>query len=168
MPALAVPAGDPNIILSVHTYAPLLFTHYRAGWTSFRAFEGSVRYPGPVTDPDELAALRTNASAQVLDDTANAAADWGPNRLRLLFEPAIERARESGLQLYCGEFGCLPTVRRADRLAYYRDITGVMRDAGMAWAAWEWTGNFGIFTWRGPVDLRTPLDKELADILVAK
>ncbi len=167
-PLLAVPPDDPNIILSVHTYAPLLFTHYRAYWTSFPHFEGSVRYPGAVTDPEGLAALRTNAPAQVLLETADAADDWGPERLRRGFAPAIDRARECGLQLYCSEFGCLPTVRREDRLAYYRDITSVMRDAGMAWAAWEWTGDFGIFTWRGQDDLRTPLDKELVDILVAK
>jgi endoglucanase len=168
MPVLAVPSGDPNIILSVHTYAPLLFTHYRAYWTSFPHFDGSARYPGPVTDPDGLTALRTSSPAQVLLETADAADVWGPERLRQGFAPAIDRARECGLQLYCGEFGCLPTVRRADRLAYYRDITGVMRAAGMAWAAWEWTGDFGIFTWRGPDDLRTPLDSELVDILVAR
>lgn len=167
MPALNVPPNDPNIILSVHTYAPLLFTHYRADWMSFSDFAGSVRYPGPVADPDVLAGLRTNASDERVRETADAGEDWGPERLRLLFAPAVDRARECGLQLYCGEFGCLPTVRRADRLAYYRDITSVMRDAGMAWAAWEWTGDFGIFTWRGPDDLRTPLDTELVEILAA-
>ena len=31
--------------------------------------------------------------------------DWGPERLRRLFAPAIDRARELGLQLHCGEFG---------------------------------------------------------------
>lgn len=168
MPFLAVPSGDPNVILSVHNYAPLLFTHYRAYWTSFPDFEGSVHYPGPVGDPDELAALRRDASPQVLRETSDAADDWGPERLRRLFAPAIDRARETGLELYCGEFGCLPTVSRAERLAYYRDITGVMREAGMAWSAWEWKGDFGIFTWRGPDDLDTPLDTELVEILVAK
>jgi endoglucanase len=169
LPALWVPAGDPNVILGIHTYAPLLFTHHRAYWVSFRDFEGAVRYPGPsAVNPAELAALQTNAPAQVLRETGDARDDWSPERMRLLFEPAIERARECGLQLYCDEFGCLPTVGREDRLAYYRDITAVMRAAGMAWAAWEWKGDFGIFTWRGPEDLRTPLDTELVDILVAR
>jgi endoglucanase len=168
MPFLAVPSGDPNLILSVHNYAPLLFTHYRAYWISFRDFKGAVRYPGPVVDADEMAALRRGASAQVRRETADGADDWGPDRLRQLFAPAIDRAGECGLQLYCGEFGCLPTVARAERLAYYRDITAVMREAGMAWAAWEWKGDFGIFTWRGESELNTPLDAELVDILVAK
>ncbi len=167
MPVLAVPSGDPNIVLSVHTYAPLLFTHYRAYWVSFPHFEGSVHYPGPVTTPAELAALRANGSDQLRWETSDAADDWGPERLRRLFAPAVDRARELGLQLYCGEFGCLPTVARAERLAYYRDFTAVMREAGMAWSAWEWKGDFGIFTWRGGDDLDTPLDDELVAILVA-
>ena len=168
MPFLAVPSGDPNVILSVHTYAPLLFTHYRAYWTSFPHFAGTARYPGPVTTPAEFAELLRGARANLLLETADAADDWGPERLRATFQPAIDRARETGLQLYCGEFGCLPTVSRDQRLAYYRNITAVMRDAGMAWAAWEWKGDFGVFTWRGESDLNTPLDAELVDILAAK
>ena len=131
-------------------------------------FAGTARYPGPVTTPDEFAELRRGAPTQVLLETADAADDWGPQRLRKTFQPAIDRARETGLQPYCGEFGCLPTVHRDQRLAYYRDITAVMRDAGMAWAAWEWRGDFGIFTWRGQSELNTPLDTELVEILAAK
>lgn len=169
MPVLDVPAGDPNIVLSVHSYAPLLFTHYRAYWVSFRDFTGPVRYPGTIAvEPAELAAMRASAPPQFRLETADADEDWGPDRLGQMFAPAVSRARELGLQLYCGEFGCLPTVDRAQRLAFYRDITGVMRAAGMAWAAWEWKGDFGIYTWKGAEDLRTPLDEELVRILVAR
>jgi endoglucanase len=169
MPFLHVPADDPNIILSVHSYSPLVLTHYRADWTSFPTFAGTVRYPGPaVVDPAEWTALREGGSAKLLSETADAMEDWGPNRLRELFAPAIDRAKELGLQLYCGEFGCLPTIDRDQRLAYYRDLTAVMASAGMAWAAWEWKGDFGIFVWKGPAELDTPVDEGLVEILVAK
>ena len=168
MPTLEVPAGDPNIILSVHNYAPLLLTHYRAYWTSFPAFTGTVQYPGPAAvDPSEWAALRAGGSAKLLQETADATQDWGPERLRRLFAPAIDKARELGLQLYCGEFGCLPTIERGQRLAYYRDVTAVMAEAGMAWAAWEWKGDFGIHTWKGAGELDTPIDEELVELLVS-
>jgi endoglucanase len=168
MPTLDVPAGDPNIILSVHNYAPLMLTHYRAYWTSFPAFTGAVQYPGPaVVDPSEWAALRAGGSAKLLEETADATEDWGPERLRRLFAPAIDKAREFGLQLYCGEFGCLPTIDRGQRLAYYRDVTAVMAEAGMAWAAWEWKGDFGIHTWKGAGELDTPIDEELVELLVS-
>jgi endoglucanase len=169
MPTLEVPAGDPNIILSVHNYAPLLLTHYRAYWTSFPAFTGTVQYPGPAAvDPSEWAALRAGGSAKLLQETADATQDWGPERLRRLFAPAIDKARELGLQLYCGEFGCLPTIERGQRLAYYRDVTAVMAEAGMAWAAWEWKGDFGIHTWKGAGELDTPIDEELVELLVSR
>jgi endoglucanase len=169
MPTLRVPADDPNIILSVHNYAPLMLTHYRAYWTSFPNFTGAVQYPGPaVVDPSEWAALRADGSAKLLEETADAMDDWGQERLRRLFAPAIERAHELGLQLYCGEFGCLPTIDRGQRLAYYRDVTAVMAAAGMAWAAWEWKGDFGIHTWKGPSELDTPIDEELVEVLVSR
>ena len=168
MPFLYVPADDPNIILSVHSYAPLVLTHYRAYWTSFPDFAGSVRYPGPVVDPAEWATLRANGSAKLLEETRDAIEDWGPEGLRRVFAPAIERANKLGLDLYCGEFGCLPTIERHQRLAYYRDITDVMASAGMSWAAWEWKGDFGIHTWKGPGELDTPIDEELVDILVSR
>ncbi len=168
MPFLDVPVGDPNIILSVHNYAPLVLTHYRAYWASFPNFAGSVRYPGQVVDPAEWAALRADGSARLLEETRDAIQDWGPEALRRLFAPAIERARDLGLQLYCGEFGCLPTIERRQRLAYYRDITAVMASAGMAWAAWEWKGDFGIHAWQGPGELDTPIDEELVAILVSR
>ncbi len=167
-PVLHVPAGDPNIILSVHNYAPLMLTHYRAYWTSFPTFTGSVRYPGPTADPAEWAALRAGGSARLLEETGDAMDDWGPEHLGRLFAPAIDRAREMGLQLCCDEFGCLPTIDRGQRLAYYRDVTAVMAAAGMAWAAWEWKGDFGLHTWKGPDELDTPIDLELAEILVSR
>ncbi|HAM09716.1 MAG: hypothetical protein A2X05_18280 [Bacteroidetes bacterium GWE2_41_25] len=45
---LRVPEGDPNIILSYHFYEPFFLTHYRAGWTNLKDFEGKVNYPGQI------------------------------------------------------------------------------------------------------------------------
>ena len=47
-PSLKIPANDPNIILSVHTYSPLFFTHHLANWVSFKVYKGPVHYPGQV------------------------------------------------------------------------------------------------------------------------
>jgi endoglucanase len=67
--------------------------------------------------------------------------------------------------LYCGEFGCLPTVPRAARLAYYRDLVGVFESAGMAWANWEYKGDFGICEWHGLKYLAGAPDKGMLDAL---
>ena len=71
-----------------------------------------------------------------------------------------------GLQLCCGEFGCLPTVPRADRLAYYRDILSVFDADGVVWANWECKGDFGIYEWLGLPALCGAPDTELIRVLL--
>lgn len=164
LPALELPAGDKNIILSVHSYSPMLFTHHRADWIPFKDFKGPVSYPGPVVGAEALANLRKNPG--IRDLVGDAGDQWGPEKLREHFTPAVQHARKLGLQLYCGEFGCLPTVSRADRLAYYRDIVAVMQSEGMAYANWEYKGDFGLLEWHGPKNLTGAPDMELLDVLL--
>lgn len=168
LPLLKIPAGDKNIILSTHTYAPLLFTHYTAEWTPAKVYKGSVRYPGPVASRAALDELLKSTGPAMSDLIANAADNWGPARLAQELEPAIRRAKELGLQLYCGEFGCLPSVPRADRLSYYRDIIRVFESNGMAWANWEYKGDFGIFEWHGLPGLIGAPDDELIGALLSQ
>ncbi len=165
LPFLKVPAGDKNIILSFHTYAPLLFTHYKADWVPTKVYTGPVSYPGPIVDAATFANLTANYDEGLKNQIGNAAADWGPARLRQECEPAIRRAKELGLQLYCGEFGCLPTVPRTARLAYYRDIVGIFDAEGIAYANWEYKGDFGVYEWLGLPALCGQPDQELIQIL---
>ena len=166
LPLLKVPEGDKNIILSFHTYAPMLLTHYKADWVPTKVYTGPVHYPGPIVDKATFTALTRDYDAGLRNQIGNAAEDWGAVRLRKEYEPAIRRARELGLQLYCGEFGCLPTVPRADRLAYYRDIVSVFEAEAIAWANWEYKGDFGIYEWLGLPALCGAPDKQLIEILV--
>jgi endoglucanase len=166
LPYLKVPEGDPNIILSTHTYAPFLFTHYRAEWTPLKFYEGVVRYPGRVVPPEDFDRLMQLESQQVRVLAANAGEVWNRERIVEDLRPAIERARELGLQLYCGEFGCLPTVPREDRLAYYRDIVAAFEENGIAWANWEYRGDFGIFEWHKANAWSGAPDVELIDALL--
>ena len=53
-------------------------------------------------------------------------------------------AKEHNLPLYCGEFGCLPTVFSEDRLLWYSDFREVLEENGIAWANWDYKGGFGI------------------------
>ncbi|HLP02589.1 MAG TPA: cellulase family glycosylhydrolase [Opitutaceae bacterium] len=167
LPKLEVPAGDKNIILSMHTYAPLLLTHHKADWVDpvIRDYPGPVAYPGPIVDAATYAKLVAAYPKEKYDFLASSTDNWSAARLREEYEPAIARAKELGLQLYCGEFGCLPTVPRAARLAYYRDIVGVFEAAGMAWANWEYKGDFGVAEWHGLKSLDGAPDVQLIDAL---
>lgn len=166
-PALKVPAGDPNIILSTHCYEPFTFTHYRASWTPFKIYTGPVQYPGYPMPAAEVAKIEATQPQPVVDQFASARKEWNAEAIRADLMPAIKRARELGLQLYCGEFGCLPTVPRADRLRYYCDFVGILESEGMAWANWDYKGNFGLFKSHEAQSRGEP-DEELLDALMQR
>jgi endoglucanase len=138
---LTIPENDPNLILSFHLYSPLPVTHYRAIWSPLYEYEGEIRYPGvPVPEsefskpyPEEtLTALRTH---QRHYDAKTQAA-----RINL----ALNVAEKHNLPLYCGEFGCLSTVPRDIRMKWYQDAVHIMEAKGIAYAAWDYKGNFNI------------------------
>lgn len=165
MPLLKVPEGDKNIILSLHTYEPLLFTHHTASWIDgpIQTFPGPVNYPGPVIDEVTFKQLAEGTEDLPHPMEASFLDHWGPERFLKEIQPAITKAKELDLQLYCGEFGCLPSVPREDRLAYYRDLIGVFEAQGIAWAPWEYKGDFGLFEWLGLKSLTGAPDVELID-----
>ncbi len=170
MPLLKVPEGDKNIILSLHTYAPLLFTHHTAGWIEgpIQTYTGPVSYPGPIIDQATFDQIAPGSDGLVFPIDTSYLDDWGPARFRQEIEPAIAKAKELGLQLYCGEFGCLTTVPREDRLAYYRDLIGVFESENIAWAPWEYKGDFGIFEWHGLKSLNGAPDLQLLDAMMQR
>jgi endoglucanase len=168
LPLLKIPAGDRNIILSTHTYAPIAFTHYRASWTPLKDYEGPVSYPGVPLPSDHFHKLMGSGHPGIRDLAGDAGDSWGPERMADGLRPAIERAKELGLQLYCGEFGCLPTVPRQDRLAYYRDLIAVFEANDMAWANWEYKGDFGLFEWFTSGPAYGAPDVELIEALLGK
>lgn len=148
-PQLKVPEGDKNLILSMHTYAPMFLTHYTADWVSepLLSYRGPVSYPGPVVPDAEREKILSSCNPDLKAVLADSLGVWNADRLRSTIEPAIKKAKELGLQLYCGEFGCLPVAPRDSRLAYYRDIVGIFESEGVAWANWEYKGDFGILEW---------------------
>ncbi len=164
-PFLKVPEGDTNIILSVHTYVPMIITHYTAGWNPLRNYKGPVQYPGLPAQPEDIEKYTEPGSETrqyMLDNNKVHHRDT----LEKVLQPAIDKAKELGLRLYCGEFGCLPSVPREMRLQYYKDITDVLIQNGMAYAAWDYKGSFAIvpYDWDNWVNLDP--DEELIGILV--
>ena len=144
-PFLKIPPNDPNIILSLHTYSPLFFTHHRAYWMAFKDYKGPVHYPGRVVaEADFPTWLDSNNNPELQLQLAEAKQVFNKQKLAELLFPALQKAKELRLPLYCGEFGCLPHVERADRLKYYEDIVSVFEENNIAWCNWEYKGDFGI------------------------
>ena len=106
------------------------------------------------------------------EDLANRMTEAGQvfdkRKLAEILEPAIRKSRELGLPLYCGEFGCLPHVARADRLKYYDDIISVFEENGVAWCNWEYKGDFGIYTFDFEKKVSLAPDTGLIDVLMRR
>jgi endoglucanase len=143
---LAVPEGDPNLILTFHYYNPMHITHYQAPWVKeCAAYAGPVAYPGlpvPQAEFNRLApeAQRLLAKWDRHYDPAVMAGD--------LLWPLAVRAR-TGLPLYCGEFGVIDRAPPRLRRAWLKDFVAVLEAHKIAWAVWTYKGGFGLYCLKG-------------------
>jgi endoglucanase len=142
---LKLPEVDKNIILSFHTYTPLAFTHHKADWLPLKSYVGPVHYPGQIITNEDYKKYMDTTDAAVVDQAANAREIFNKQRLMAEFKTGLEFAKAKNLQLYCGEFGCLPTVERKERLQFYTDLLSAFKENNIAWCNWEYKGDFGIY-----------------------
>lgn len=164
-PALKIPAHDKNIILSTHTYSPLFFTHHLANWVSFKAYTGPVHYPGQIVSDEDYDTYVGKSDTLFVKAMEGSKGIFNKEKLAEELLPAVKKAQELGLQLYCGEFGCLPHVDRTERLQYYTDIVSVFRENGIAYCNWEYKGDFGIYAFDFKKFISLEPDVELIRIL---
>ena len=145
-PHLEVPAGDQNIILSCTRMRHVLhFITRRVGRRS-RHTPDRCNIPAcRCRRRTWTSTAKTNgANPEVRGAIAEARQVFDKQALVQLLQPAIQRARDLKLPLYCGEFGCLPRVDPAQRLRYYDDIISAFEENHIAWCNWEYKGDFGI------------------------
>lgn len=155
---LKVPEGDPNIIISFHYYNPMLLTHYRASWTNQKDYKGPVHYPGKIVSQEEFDEYCPSDVRNSLK--WNVGKENNAQTMRSNFQDAVDVARKYGLQVYCGEFGCLSSAPKEDRMRWHRDMEKTFSDMGIAHAIWCYReGNPGFGLLKG----QTP-DQELVDV----
>jgi endoglucanase len=168
IPFLKFPEDDKNIILSFHTYSPMAFTHYKAGWVPLKSYSGKVHYPGKVITDEDYAKYIDTTKADLVNMVKDARTVYNKEKLISIFAMAVDFAKSKKLQLYCGEFGCLATGERKDRLQYYKDIISAFEENGVAWCNWEYKGDFGIFYFDYVNLVSSAPDKELISTLLPK
>lgn len=114
---LDAPADD-HVIYNFHCYDPLAYTHQGAYWVD--SLDKSVRIPFE--------------ESGVTEET-----------FEKLFAPALEKAKEHGATLYCGEYGVIDIVPAEDAIKWFRVIHAVFEKHGIARAVWSYKQmDFGI------------------------
>jgi endoglucanase len=125
---LKLPQEDRNLILTVHYYSPMEFTHQGASWSEHKDKSG-IEWQG--TDAEKSAVERDFAKAQT----------W---------------AKENNRPVFLGEFGVYDKAPMESRVRYLASLAGTMQKLGWSWAYWQFDSDFVLYDienekWTEPV-----------------
>ena len=136
---------DKRQLLTFHFYNPMFITHYKAGWTDAGKYTGPVHYPGVQVKDEDIRGLPEDVLAVVKKYNC----EYGrPQMVQAIAKPLAVR-KQTGLPLYCGEFGVIHNTPMPLRLAWYRDLISVFNEHDIAWANWDYKGGFGLVDGEG-------------------
>ncbi len=114
---LVLPETDRNIIVTVHYYHPMPFTHQGASWSSHRNSVG-VAWLG--TPEDQQAVIRDFNKVQM----------WAEQQKRPIF---------------LGEFGAYEKADMASRVRYTDFIARQAEKLGWSWSYWQFDSDFIVY-----------------------
>ena len=114
---LELPDADRNIIVTIHSYTPMEFTHQGAPWTNQRDKIG-VPWEGT---PKEKEALTT------------------------LFDQAQAWSKKHNRPIHLGEFGVYDKAEMSSRVRYLDFVTREAEKRGWSWAYWQFDSDFILY-----------------------
>lgn len=114
---LALPADDRNIIVTVHYYSPMEFTHQGAPWTGQKDKLG-VPWDGT---PEQLDAIARD------------------------FDKAAAWAAKEKRPIYLGEFGAYDKAEMAARVRYIGAVARAAEKRGWSWGYWQFDSDFILY-----------------------
>lgn len=140
---------DPNVAVTLHTYAPFVFTHQRASWARFPAEMPLVRFPGKVPDLSAHVPADHFAAKEFGTELTVAAIDAE-------FEKIAAWAREHtiGQEIHIGEFGVYRPADDDSKRNYISAVVHAAERHGFGWAVWDYQGGFAV---RDPDGSATPI-----------
>lgn len=127
--ALRLPPSDRNIIVTVHYYLPMPFTHQGAPWTpEFKNLSG-------------IEWLGTEADLRMLRGNFGIAQKWAEAEKR---------------PILLGEFGAYEKADMASRARYTAAVARTAESLGWSWTYWQFDSDFVVYDidkeqWVGPL-----------------
>jgi len=115
---LKLPENDRNIIVTVHFYHPMRFTHQGAAWaTEYKNLSG-IKWTGT---PDEKTEVESKLKV---------AADW---------------SKENNRPIFLGEFGSYDKGDIESRVLYTAYVARTAEKLGFCWAYWQFDSDFIVY-----------------------
>jgi endoglucanase len=110
---LRLPAEDRHLIVTVHYYKPMEFTHQGAAWTNQKDKSGVTR--------------GTEAERKAVQDDFDRVSAW---------------ARENKRPIFLGEFGAYDRAAMESRAIYTEFVARTAEASGWSWAYWQFDSDF--------------------------
>jgi endoglucanase len=114
---LELPEGDRNIIVTIHSYTPMEFTHQGASWAG-RKDKVGVSWDGT---PGEKEAITAG------------------------FDQAQTWSRKHNRPIHLGEFGVYDKAEMPSRVRYLDFVTREAEKRGWSWAYWQFDSDFILY-----------------------
>jgi endoglucanase len=114
---LELPAADRNLLVTIHYYKPMDFTHQGAAWAN-RKDKLGVEWLGT---EEELAVIKSDFSK---------AASW---------------AKQHDRPLFLGEFGAYDKAPMESRVRYLTSVARAAEQRGWSWAYWQFDSDFILY-----------------------
>jgi len=146
---LKVP-NDKNIILSFHFYEPFFLTHHHASWTNLKEYSGPVHYPGELISKAEFDSLSADQQVIAKEFVGKV---WNIEALEEFMKLPIQKGKDLGLQVYCGEYGVIDGAPVDDKIRWYNDMITIFNKHNIASANWNYkSGSFGLVSGDGIIN----------------
>lgn len=114
---LKLPDHDRHIIVTVHYYTPMSFTHQGAPWVKPQ-YKVGVTWDGT---PEECGKIESD------------------------FQMAQNWAKQQGRPVFLGEFGAYDRGDMASRARYTACVARMAEHFGWSWAYWQFDGDFIVY-----------------------
>jgi endoglucanase len=126
---LKLPENDRNIIVTVHFYHPMRFTHQGAAWAGEYKNLSGIKWLGAPDEKEEV------------ESKLKVAADWSLKNDRPIF---------------LGEFGAYDKGDMDSRARYTAFVARTAEKLGFSWAYWQFDSDFIVYnidkeSWVGPI-----------------
>lgn len=118
LPTLVLPENDRNIIVTVHFYHPMRFTHQGASWSKENANLSGILWTG------------TKEEKEFIDARLQVAADW---------------SKANNRPIFLGEFGAYDKAEMDSRTRYTGYVARTAERLGFSWAYWQFDADFILY-----------------------
>ncbi len=136
---------DENIVLNVHCYEPMAFSHQGAYWVDKMPLDFRINYPVDEKKYREICDIVPSIANGTLGAADNALKALKNDFFINLFKECVEVAERYGAGLYCGEYGVIDRADPKSTLVWIKDINNAFEHYGIGRAIWSYKKmDFGI------------------------